>query len=488
MQPFGDAFIVQTPHLNKMADRMYMQQQQREALQRQEAAMLDKQMQDEIGVIRNLDRDAYLEKYNAYKSLKKRLMFDPKLQRNPKEYNAVQMQAEKAFADAKMFAGESAEIKDLATGLTKSYMQNPLAFADDAGARIAQLSSVPLDRIRNSPFADLQTYMYQGPDANFLKLNQGIGGAPSATGFVARKQLPGGLQEEVTEYKFGATPEQRKGVLMNAFADPRQARMADRAWSQLDKTAVDDVVSAYENLKDEDWEQRTGKKDKRPLKITENMSNAEKYATFQAMRSFVEERPVTETKTIDNKNAIDERNFKQQKELIGLREQAQARLLAQRKAYKEAETEEEEVDIVEESLDDIFNEAAATKPWQMNYPNGKAVKMYSIQNRPDIAEMFEAEVPDPENEGEKMKAKPDLLTIGEDDKLRFTFYKRDDEGKIIKNSKGLPMVDNSISGEMSKRDFAGRYGKQFFGISESNKSLKKGKPKKKKTVDDYLKD
>ena len=72
--PTGEAFLVKTPYLDKIADRLYAEQKQRELTQQNEAKLLDTEFSKNVSKLRDADIPEYTKKYQDYKNAKINLL------------------------------------------------------------------------------------------------------------------------------------------------------------------------------------------------------------------------------------------------------------------------------------------------------------------------------------------------------------------------------------------------------------------------------
>lgn len=484
MQPYGDIFIVDTPHLDKFADRMYAEQKQREQLQRIEAEKLDKEMADEIGVIRSEDRDAYIEKYNKYKALKKELLFNPKLQRNPKEYNRVQMEAEKAFSDAKTFAGRSAEVNDAAKEFVKGYVKNPDLYSDDFSERINYLRRYPLDKLTQTPIGDvtdMSKLVNTGPNEKFIASISKARGTKPTTRYSENISLDKeGLQSQMVEYQFTTTDTEYKNALMREFIGPNE-RAAAKQWTKMladNPQLIIDVQRQYDSIPPEKWKMMG--KEKGELVLDPNKSKAENLATYLAMQEAISAQPVIKKSTPKaNQGAIMDKKFEQQKALQAIKKNDQKELAAMRNALSiklkqtpSANKKEVEEDAIDELYNTIYNNAVEEGSEIFTYEDGKNGPIYRVAG---LAALDNALKKPYGPDGKVIP--PDRIWIDKFGGIRVAFYKRDKKDNIVKTEKGVPIVDRDKSQTLDQETFKTTVlGKTFLGVGAVKKRVEsKGK-------------
>src|SRR6478736_798526 len=172
--PYGDIFFVNTPTLDQLSNRMYQEQKMREAKQQQEGAMLDANIQKELGKIRSVDTPDVIQAYNDYKQGKKQLLFDRRLQNDPLAYNQLQQKVLQDYQKIFTIANGSSELKEFQKQKAADISRNPNAHDDNAGAMLGTLMQTPYSQARSHPaYGDLtnpDTYTYKGSNTDWSKI------------------------------------------------------------------------------------------------------------------------------------------------------------------------------------------------------------------------------------------------------------------------------------------------------------------------------
>ena len=170
--PYGDAFIVGTPTLDRLGERLYAEQKQKEQQNKAEMAYIDNTLSREIGKIRSVDTPEYIKKYEHYKNLKKQL-YNPKIQKDAQEYDRINREANLAMADAMQIANASQEFKEQLRTLATNKAKDPNSFSDDFLDRYNAAMNTPVTGINQHPdYGDLSNpdnYMYKGANTDFSK-------------------------------------------------------------------------------------------------------------------------------------------------------------------------------------------------------------------------------------------------------------------------------------------------------------------------------
>ena len=169
--PYGNAFIVSTPHLDRLGDRIYAEEMQKKKQQQDEIRHADDLMAKEVGTMRSADTADFIAKYEQYKALKKQL-YNPKIQKSPKDYDRINREANIAMADAMRLSNRSQEFKDQLKGLATMRAKNPNSFSDDFLERYNAAMTTPVSKLKHPVYGDLgntEEYVYKGGNTDFSK-------------------------------------------------------------------------------------------------------------------------------------------------------------------------------------------------------------------------------------------------------------------------------------------------------------------------------
>lgn len=290
--PWGDAFIIQTPATDKLSDRLYQEQKSRELKQLQDNQALDQMIQKDFGRIRSIDTPEVVGKYNQYKTLKKELLFNKKLQRDPLLYNQAQQAANQAYLDMQNTINGSAEMKEANKAYNAAHLQNPDAFDDNYGQIMATQMNTPLSQLRNHPvYGDLtnaDTYRYKGSNTNFNDIVSKI--YDKKNKIVGKEEALDnkGIQFRSPVYEYGTTPAQVYEGLVNSL-DHKTERDAAYKWKQLSPEVVQKIEQDYNAIPESKWNQM-GLPGKQQIDLRGG-SDAEKYMRVLAMQNAVNTNP-----------------------------------------------------------------------------------------------------------------------------------------------------------------------------------------------------
>ena len=133
--PYGDAFIVGTPALDQLSNRIYAEHQQRELQRRQDNKMLDEEFSRNLSGIWDADIPELTQKYGEYKQAWQNL-YKKKGGGTPQE----QLEVLKKKADMYSLLGKSKEHRNWWEGKVKTVQSDKKGmFADDAATQLASI-------------------------------------------------------------------------------------------------------------------------------------------------------------------------------------------------------------------------------------------------------------------------------------------------------------------------------------------------------------
>lgn len=445
--PYGDIFLAQTPTLDRLSQQLYVEQKQRQAMQLRENQAIDAGIQKELGKVRSVDTPEIIQSYNNYKQLKKQLLFDKNLQKDPVAFNQLQQAANQAYQDIFSKANQSAEVKEMAKTMTTDRFKNPDAYADDYGQRVSTLMSTPLSGLQqHQQYGDLTNwdqYRYQGTNTDFAKLLTNSMGQPKQV-FTASKVLDGGLQTQLTPFTFTNTPAQVYENLVGGFSMHKAGRDASLQWDKLPPQQIEATVQKYKEIGKDKWE-RMGLP--APQELGDfNDNKAENYAKYLAMNYAINNEPKEGTPVFrENKAAVMAAQEAKDRRMTALRHANAKELIQYRKDIDPNDTELNNV-WVEQYFDKRISDAKSdSSNKRMVYtPNTKKFG-YEISGDPILMKAFS-----------RNGNEPDRLYVTEDNKIWPIFYKygpeKDKDGNSIaktsvvkKNDKGDPVVDEDYS-------------------------------------------
>lgn len=446
--PYGDIFLVNTPSLDRVAQQLYVQQQQRQVRQQQENQALDNMLQKEFANIRSVDTPDVVNSYNRYKQLKKVMLFNKDLQKDPIMYNKAQQAANEAYADMNRQINQSKEIKDMTKTMTTDRFKNPDAYADDYGQRVTALNSTPISGFKNAPdLINWDTYRYQGSNTNFNDIVAKV--YDKKNKIVGKEEAldKQGIQFRSPVYEYGTPPAQVYEGLINSL-DHGTERDAAFKWKQLAPDVVQKIEKEYNAIPQAKWEQMglSG-----PQKIElRGGSDAEKYMRLLAMQNAVNTNP----RLINYENRTSEKakmdlQHARDLELAKLRQKNARELIAYRKSLDPSDVETNDL-WVTTYVEKLKSEALQRRPHPYKYASGASVDEYDIPVDPVLGKALSVG-----------NVEPDAVRVDKDGKFRRIFYKRWQEGEKppkgvdigdIKETGGKAAVDETLSRGLLTQD------------------------------------
>lgn len=440
--PYGDAVLVQTPTIDNMAKQLYVAQQQRQLRQQEENQALEKMFQKEFANIRSVDTPDVVNSYNRYKQLKKNLLFNKDLQRDPMAYNQAQQAANEAFSEMNRQINQSKEIKDMTKTMTTDRFKNPDAYADDYGQRVMALNSTPISGLGNMPgLVNWDLYRYQGSNTNFNDIVSKVYGQPRK--IIGREEAldKQGIQFRSPIYEYGTPPAQVYEGLINAL-DHKTERDAAYKWKQVTPDVIQRIEKEYNSIPQSKWQQMglAG-----PQKIDlRGGSDAEKYMRLLAMQNAVNTAPrLTGYQDRTSEKAKMDLQYANQLKLQAIKHANAKELVALK---KDAEKDPDMNDLwVTTYVDKLKSEATGKPTYPYKYASGQTVEEYDIPVDPVLGKALSVG-----------NVEPDAVRVDKAGKFRRIFYKRYQDGDadipkgkvvgdIITGPGGKAAVDETLS-------------------------------------------
>lgn len=443
-QAYGDIFLVNTPALDRWGQQLYLEQKTREAKAQEESKLLDANIQKEIGKVRSVDTPEVIKNYQDYKALRKDLLFNKNLQKDPVLFNERQQAAAKKYQDIFTTANKSAELKELAKGLTAGYMKDPNSHADDFGVRVNTLMNTPVSQLSQphpqyGDLTNMESYLDRSINTDFGKMvKEGIGAEKTIYG--KPETMAGGLQIKTPSSQYANTPLQVKDYVLGAMSMRQAGKDAAKSWDKLPEEEIANTIKAYQALPKEHW-QKMGLQEPQNLFPKNPDSKAENFASYLSMKDAIarvprEGKPLVETNMKAVKDLEWERNLKMQ----AIR-QADAKSLA--KFKKEIDPNDTELNNVwyQTYLDKLIDTAKTSGEKHYLTKGGKVVTYYNmIKPDPFVAKSFM-----------RGKSEPDRIGVTDKGELIPIFFKyksTKDGGGVETTADGKPVVDTDYSQPM----------------------------------------
>lgn len=290
--PYGDIYYVQTPTLDRWSQQLYVEQKQRQAKQQQEDAILNANMQKEVGKARSVDTPEIIQAYNDYKQGKKQLLFNKDLQKDPLAFNQAQQKVLQDYQRVLTTANKSAEIKEMAKTLSSIGGSDR---ADDYGQRLNTLMNTPISQLQNHPvygneLLDVDKYRYGGPNTDFGKMTRDAVG-PTKKYYGKEMPMAGGFQYRTPVFEYGAKPSQVKDSLLGSMAMHQAGKDAAYQWDHTPEKEIEETIKAYQAIPQDYWE-KIGEKGPQNLMPKNPDNKAENYASLLAMKDAIARAPI----------------------------------------------------------------------------------------------------------------------------------------------------------------------------------------------------
>ena len=443
--PYGDAFIVQTPTLDRWSQQMYIEQKQRQAKQQQEDAAIDATLQKEVGKVRSVDTPEVIQAYHDYKQGRKQLLFNKELQKDPLAFNQAQQKVLQDYQRVFTTANKSEELKNMQKELSTDRIKNPNAYADDFGQRMATLMNTPVSKVgQHEVYGDLTNwdkYMYGGSNTDFGKMvRDGVGHTPRK---YYGKEVPieGGLQYKTPVYEYGNTPSQVKDYLVGAMSMRQAGRDAAYQWDRLPEKEIEETIKAYQSLPKDYWE-KIGLKEPQDLFPKNPDNKAENYASFLAMKDAISRAPIEGKPEFRKDEAAMMRAQEAKERRMQALRHADAKDLI--KFKKDIDPNDTELNNVwyESYLDKVMSDAKqhGERHHVFNPKTGESQLYYNmVKPDPFLLKSFSIGT-----------ATPDRIGVTDSGELIPIFIKYDDKGNMIKTKAGTPALDENYTQPMTR--------------------------------------
>lgn len=468
--PYGDIVIAQTPALDRWGQQLYAEQKAREVRVQQENMALDANIQKELGKVRSVDTPQVINAYQQYKQLSKELMFNNSLKKDPLAYNKVRQAASAAYQNIFTTASQSAEAKALAKSIFEGRMKKPTDFHDDAGQMIGALMNTPLSQLKQHPqFGDLtnpDNYVDRGMNTNWGEIErQGIGQPREV--YSEKTPIEGGLQTQITPFKYAATPLQLKDYYMGVMGMRQAGRDAAKAWDNTPEEEIANTIKQYQALPREYW-QRMGLREPQDLFPKNPDSKAENWASYRAMKYAISHQPTPDKpQIISNLRAIKDLDFERAKMMEQIKQGNRKDLARLQKKINPSDQEMQDV-WYQRHLDNLITEAQESKTkWRIYNPSTGKVDYYYKFIKPDAFTM---------KAFQRGKTEPDQIGVTESGDIVPIFYQYDDKGKKKTTPDGTPIIDQEYTQPVSYQQALVNIGVKGATKTQLSKTMPQTKP------------
>lgn len=472
--PYGDAFIVQTPTLDRVGQQLMQANLDRQKYARDESQRVDGVLNKELANVRSADMPQVIDAYQNWSQLSKRSLFDKSIQNNPKLYNALQVEKNAAMGDVLAKINRSTQISQQMKDLAGERKVKPNLYGDDFGDKMTALVNTPMDQLQNHPkygdLTNLDNYRYKGAQTDFGKIEATATGALKPTG--EKTERLSDLQTRRTPIQFGNTPLQFFDNLKGQLAQRIPGRDASAAWENIPEAQKAGVDQAYSQISPDKWEQWTGDKKPQVIAPTDPSNPAENYAAYRAKVYAINATAKLGTpKDETDLEAKMDKQFDQRKIMEAIKQNDRVALKALGHIYKQLDKKEQDSKL-DEIYNGIINGAKESKPKFYKSADGTIRTQYPLKNSAFIKD----ELALPNAKGHKIP--PDEVRLEENGDILPIYYERgeDAEGnEVIKKDKnGSYAVDSEKSQPVTQGEFKAMIGKKLVGVKEANRSTTPG--------------
>lgn len=348
--PYGDAYLVSTPAIDRVGAMMINDQKQREQAQAKQSQALDEQFAKNISAIRDADVPSLTQKWGEYKQLKQQL-YNPKTKLSNDDRIALQMKAQGALGDVYSHINKSKQEKSDEEDYAKDVQKNPNNYNDNAHEWLMDRRKLPMDNFQSSSggksidFTDIpKNIKYQLGTTDFSPLITKAKGQEVLRGQPNDIVSPDGLTTTRTQYKGVNSPSEYYKILSSGVVGSQKTKHLPLEFNYTDEEAAD-IMNNYEKLK-----QTPGFKAAYPnepdLPATAFATPAGKTMAIMSMEHALLHPPTAvESKPFNNTGAVMAAKNKQQLLMNGLRFGQAKDLIALRHQYKDASAEDKVKDV-----------------------------------------------------------------------------------------------------------------------------------------------
>lgn len=238
--PYAGGFLVKTPYLDQLVNRLYAEQQQKNLQQRQDNKMLDEEFSRNLSGIWDADIPELTKKYSDYKQSWKNF-YKKKGGGTPQE----QLEVLKKKADMYSLLGNSKEHRGWWEGKVKTVQADKKGlFADDAAQQLVSMRGIPSSQVDRNAVEPKLLYPYSVPE--FDKINKEAVGTLIERRGKPVKSVTDPLAEETPVWKTGNTPNQiyehLLGSIMSKNLGKNYAGLVLHSMSDQEK---EDITNKY---------------------------------------------------------------------------------------------------------------------------------------------------------------------------------------------------------------------------------------------------
>lgn len=431
-RPYGNDFLVQTPALDQLQNRVYAEQRQRQLYQQQQNQMLDNEFSRNLAGIRDSDIGDLTQKYGDFKIAYQNML---------KQKNGVSPQQQldvlRKKADVYDVINKSKDRKTWEDAQAKQIMTDTKGiYADDAHDQLLQMRRTPVSKIDEAKDGSL-LYQYSMPDLDKeLKNAQGVSKDVSIT-LGQSKTDP--LKDDKEVYKVGNTPTQfYANLLQGVVAGNKGRNFTGIVNNKYTDEELQDLQNKYDaKINDPKFIAIYGKPE--PLPESATKTDLGRAVAIETMENVVNT-PLNPTKKISEIN-LDRKTAQSQE--FQLKKQAIGHQNSLENIRVGAALHGNDPDVINQNIDKII---------QTHIENSKGLN----GEVPMSSETFKALT------GETL-TKRSVVKI--DDDGNYSYGRREDDGTVT-NIKTIPYAEAKAA--LTKAYKAGLSAKYNSGITKPN--------------------
>lgn len=258
--PYGDIYIVNTPKLDQMGDRLYKEHLADQQRQRQAVKASDDEFSKNLTAIRDADVDDLTKKYGDYKLANIELIKKGD-KATPQERLAVLAKK----GDVYKHIATSKKEKEQEEFYQKEAAKNPNIYDENALTLLTERRKMPVSagfkfKLPNSAtknagftevdFGDIPSAIqYKAGTTDFTKDIKTASGTKSLRGEPIIKDIDNGLSREVIQYKAGNSPSEYINALQGSVVGSKKTRHLPLEYNFSDDEA-NKIMMDYAKLKE----------------------------------------------------------------------------------------------------------------------------------------------------------------------------------------------------------------------------------------------
>lgn len=463
--PWGDIVKAQTPFTDQVTASLLAQNAERRKYQQDTTLKADEMMNKELANVRSADMGTVVDSYGKWKNISMQ-MLNPKVQADPKVFNALQVQKNAALGQTMAAINRSAQLNAQAKELVAERKGKPSLYNDDFGDRLAEFNKTPMDKLAAHPkYGDLtnpDAFRYQGSQTDFGKLEATAAGQPKAVAGAEKVEKISDLQTRRTPTEFGSTPTQFFDNIKGQLAQHIPGRDAAAAWEAIPEQQRAAVDQQFAAIAPEKWQAMTGIAKPQVIAPVDPNNPAENYAAYRAKIYAINAVPRAGTpRTETNEQAKLAVQFDQRTAMEALREGNREKLAGMRHNWKLLDTKAKD-DVMNGVVQGMLDQAKEGGATEYKTAGGTVMRQYTIPASTILKKEFAV----PDDKGHPILV--DAFRLSEDGQtVTPIFWKPGQKG----NTRA---VDVDISKPMTIGEFKARAAKAMFGVKEASRET--GKP------------